>query len=332
MTALPSGTVTFLMSDVESSTALWLRHRVAMDGAMVELDRAVRDVVVRHGGVSIQSRGEGDSHFAAFGQPSAAVLAAVDLQRVRAAVAWPKVRVAVHTAEAVPVDGDYLGASVNATARLRATAHGGQVVCSRTVADLASDALTLAGIDLRSLGNHRLRDLPAPVELFQACAAGIPRDFPPLVSLDLQATALMAIAVVDQVGSMQRVRSEGHPAIWQRDLFRRFRTAAYDHDGRFVKLVGDGCMAAFEDPRSALAFASELCGDAHLSVCAAVTAGLIEVVEGELSGEAVFDAFSGTHGLAPGTLWASPVVYSLIGTGSISDHEELRGATLKASV
>lgn len=328
MSALPSGTVTFLMSDVESSTALWLRHGAAMDDAIAELDGAVHDVVVRHGGVCIQSRGEGDSHFAAFDQASAAVFAAVEFQRARAEVAWPKVRVALHTAETVPVDGDYLGASVNAGARIRATAHGGQVVCSRVVADLASDAVAAAGIELRSLGSHRLRDLPSPVELFQACAAGIPRDFPPLVSLESQATSLMAIAVIDQVGSSRRVEREGSPAMWQRDLFRRLRTAAHDHDGRFVKLVGDGCLAAFEDPRSALAFASELCAEERLSVCAAVTAGLIEVVEGELSGEAVFEAFNRSRGLAPGSVWASPVVHSLIGTGSMPAHDEPEGRTL----
>lgn len=313
MRGLPSGTVTFLMSDVESSTALWLHHGAAMDIAMAELDSAVCGVVADNGGIVLRSRGEGDSHFAAFDRPSAAVLAGVELQRLRAEIDWPQVRIAIHTAEGGPVAGDYLGANVNATARLRAAAHAGQIVCSRVVADLAADRLSVAAVELRSLGCHRLRDLPAPVEVFQACAEGIATEFPPLVSLDTRATAVMAIAVVDQVNSRERVRRDGHPAEWQRDLFRRLRTTAHRHDGRFVKLMGDGGMAAFEDPRAALAFARELCGDDGHALCGVVTAGLVEVVEGELSGKAVFEAFARTSGLAPGSVWVSPIVEALSG-------------------
>lgn len=322
MSSLPSGTVTFLMSDVESSTALWFQHRGSMDRAMADLDVTICNAVRRHGGFIIQSRGEGDSHFGAFDRASGAVFAAIDVQRALAGSAWPRVRIAIHTAEAVPVADDYLGGNVNAAARLRATAHGGQIVCSRSVVELVSDRLQDAGVELRSLGSHRLRDVPAPVELFQVCAPGIPSEFPPLATLDSRATALMAIVVADQVGSADRVRHEGRPAVWQRPLFQRLRAAAHHHDGRFVKLVGDGCMAAFEDPRAALAFARELCEDASLSLAVAVTAGLVEVVEGELSGEVVFEAFVATRGLEPGTVWESPIVAALIGF----DHRSVAAA------
>lgn len=314
MNGLPTGTVTFLMSDVESSTALWLEHRTGMDRAMAELDATVSEVVGRRNGTVISSRGEGDSHFAVFDRASSAVQAAIELQRVRAEKAWPRVRVAVHTGESDPIGGDYLGACVNATARIRTTVHGGQVVCSPVAAELARDTVGEEGIELRSLGAHRLRDLPSPIELFQACAPDLQTEFPPLATVDSQATALMAIAVVDQVGSRERVRRDGHPAVWQRLLFRRLRTAAYAHDGRFFKLTGDGCMTAFEDPRAALAFANELCSDPRLSVCAAVTVGLVEIVEGELSGTAVFEAFARTRDLQAGAIWASPVTAALMGS------------------
>lgn len=313
MTALPGGTVTFLMTDVESSTALWYEHRRSMDQAMAELDAVICEAVGRHGGTIIRSRGEGDSHFGAFDRASSAVLAAVDVQRALAAIPWPRVRIAIHTAEAAPVGSDYLGSSVNAAARVRATAHGGQIVCSRSVVELAGDVVGDAGVELRSLGGHRLRDLPGPVELFQVWADGIPRDFPPLVSLDSRATALMAIVVADQLGSTELVRREGRPAEWQRPLFQRLRAVAHAHDGRFVRLTGDGCMAAFEDPRAARSFAQEICSGSSDPMVAAVTAGLVEVVEGELSGAAVFEAFAATRGLSPGTIWESPVVLSLIG-------------------
>lgn len=312
MTALPSGTVTFLMSDVESSTTLWLRHREAMDRAVIDLDASVCEVVARRGGTVIHARGEGDSHFAVFDRPSSAVLAAVDLQRARSNAAWPKVRIAVHTAEASPIGDDYLGACVNAAARIRATAHGGQVVSSRVTAELAADTVGDEGVELRSLGTHRLRDVPLPIELFQACGPGLQTEFPPLATLDTRATALMAIVVIDQVGSRERVRREGPPAAWQGALFRRLRAACRSHDGRFVKLTGDGCVAAFEDPRAALALARELCADGQLSLRAAVTAGVIEVVEGELSGEAVFEAFISIDGVPPGDVWTSPVVSALV--------------------
>jgi class 3 adenylate cyclase len=312
-TLLPSGIVAFMMTDVESSTELWHREGSAMDDALASLDEQLQMTVRDLSGVVIKSRGEGDSHFAAFSRASDAVEAAVALQRSRDGVTWPKVRIAVHAGEAEPNDGDYLGALVNHTARLRGSAHGGQVVCSRVVADVAR----VDGVQMRSLGTHRLRDVPTPVEIFQAVAPGLRTDFPPLATVDATASVVMAIAVVDRIGSTKEMGGEGfHLSDWQTHLYRTFRAEADAHDGRFTRLLGDGCLVAFEDPRTAIAFAESLCGEPSLHVRAAVTAGVVEVIEGELTGRPLFEAFTNVKRASQGEVWLSPLVRDLVGEPS----------------
>ena len=233
---------------------------------------------------------------------------------MRAETAWPRVRAALHAGEADPHDGDYRGPMVNRTARLRSAAHGGQVVCSRAVADLAEG---LADVDFRSLGTHRIRDVVAPMELFQVCSPGMPLEFPPPATIDATVSTVMTVVMVDRVGSTRDIRSSnGALAAWQGPLLRALRNEAYAHNGRFLKLLGDGCLVAFEDPRAALSFAEVLCGDERLRVRAAVAAGVVEVIEGELSGPPVWDAAAGVKGGGPGHISVAPVVHALIGAAS----------------
>src|ERR687888_2243840 len=130
MTALPTGTVTFLFTDVEGSTKLWERHPEPMRTALARHDQLIESLVDQHQGVVVRPRGEGDSRFAVFPRASDAVAAAAAIQRALHEEPWPaeaplRVRMAVHTGEADLRDGDYYGSAVNRCARLRAVACGG---------------------------------------------------------------------------------------------------------------------------------------------------------------------------------------------------------------
>src|SRR3712207_4041435 len=146
MAELPSGTVTFLLTDVEGSTALWEEAPEAMRAALARHDVLFEDAISAHGGIHIRPRGEGDSRFAVFASAPDAVAAALAIQRAFEAEDWPtprpiQVRLGVHTGEAELRDGDYYGAAVNRCARLRGIGHGGQILLSEMTAALVRDAL-----------------------------------------------------------------------------------------------------------------------------------------------------------------------------------------------
>src|SRR5215207_927695 len=141
MTELPSGTVTFLLTDVEGSTALWEQAPAEMRAALARHDALFDQAVEAHGGVHIRPRGEGDSRFAVFASATDSIAAAVSIQRACAAEPWPtprpiEVRIGLHTSEADPREGDYYGAAVNRCARLRSAGHGGQTLLSEATAAL----------------------------------------------------------------------------------------------------------------------------------------------------------------------------------------------------
>jgi class 3 adenylate cyclase len=166
MPDLPSGTVTFLFTDVEGSTALWERDRLAMakavDGHLAVLDAAIAS----HHGIHFKTIG--DAVQAAFPTAPASGAVALDGQRGLLGETWPRsvgsvrVRMALHTAAATLQDGDYLAPGLNRLARLLAAAHGGQALVSLAAQDLARDGLP-AGASLRNLGEHPLRDLYRPL-------------------------------------------------------------------------------------------------------------------------------------------------------------------------
>ena len=185
MTELPSGTVTFLFTDLEGSTRLWEEHPDAMQDALARHDELLRDAVAAHGGVIV--KGTGDGFHAAFATAHDAVDAAVDAQRSLTAEAWSdtgplRVRMGVHTGEAQHRDGDYYGTALNRAARLMSVAHGGQVLISDTTERLLRDGSQ--GFELPDLGEHRLRDLAEALRIHQVCAPGLAREFPPLRSMD----------------------------------------------------------------------------------------------------------------------------------------------------
>ncbi|HEX6403952.1 MAG TPA: adenylate/guanylate cyclase domain-containing protein, partial [Pseudonocardiaceae bacterium] len=194
---LPVGTVTFLLTDVEGSTFLWESAPDAMGAAIRRHYQLLDAAISLHGGVRPVEQGEGDSVVAAFACASHALAAALDIQRAFYAERWPegaalKLRVALHTAQAQLRDEvNYFGPAVNRCARLRAVAHGGQVVLSKTTRDLACDRLP-DGAELADLGVHRLRDLGQPEHVFGLVHPDLPTEFPPLRSLGTLSTNLPA--------------------------------------------------------------------------------------------------------------------------------------------
>jgi predicted ATPase/class 3 adenylate cyclase len=179
-------TVTFLFTDIEGSTRLELDLGTARYAAVRERHRELlRAAFAAHGGEERST--EGDSFFVLFDSARSAIRAAIDGQRALAAEPWPdgvtvKVRMGVHSGEALLEFGDVAGYDVNRAARIAGTAWGGQIVVSdavRALADGAGEAFRLRG-----LGEHRLKDLLAPERLSQVVAPGLPEEFPPLRSLD----------------------------------------------------------------------------------------------------------------------------------------------------
>jgi predicted ATPase/class 3 adenylate cyclase len=180
---LPSGTVTFLFTDLEGSTRLWEEHPDLMHDALARHDELVRAAIEGQGGSVVKTTGDG--FHAAFPTAEAGVVAAIVAQLALDAEAWslptpPRVRMGVHTCEAELRDGDYYASGVNRAARLMSVAHGGQVVVSLATSELVRDT----DVELVDLGEHRLRDLAAAERVFQVQAAGLETEFPPLRSLD----------------------------------------------------------------------------------------------------------------------------------------------------
>src|SRR5438270_607741 len=179
---LPTGTLTFLFTDLEGSTHLLQRlgdRYPALLAAHYELMRAAFG---RHGGQEVGTRG--DALFVVFEQASGAVAGATTAQLALAAYDWPgdcdvRVRMGLHTGEAEVADGDYVGVAVHAAARICSAAHGGQVLVSdvtRAIAEPGVDEET----SFVELGRHRLKGLSEPIDLFQVVHSGLARDFPRL--------------------------------------------------------------------------------------------------------------------------------------------------------
>ena len=194
MSNLPSGTVTFLFTDIEGSAARWERDQLAMAAAVDRHIALLRSAIAAHGGVLYKVIG--DAVQAAFATAPQAVAAALDAQRALLAEDWGevaplRVRTALHAGDATPQDGDYLAAPLNRLSRLLSAGHGGQILLTQTVQQLVRGALP-RNVQLRDLGDHRLRDLIEPERVFQIVAPGMPESFPPLRSLVSPPTNLTA--------------------------------------------------------------------------------------------------------------------------------------------
>ncbi len=185
---LPTGTVTFLFSDIENSTKLWEQYPGDMKSALARHDELVRRAIEGNGGAIIKTTGDG--FHAAFPTSLGGVTAALAAQQALHAARWHeiqpnqiRIRIGVHTGEAEERAGDYYGPTLNRAARLMSVGHGGQILLSFTTADLVRDELP-QGTTLRDLGEHRLKDLVRSEHVFQLSHSALPLDFPPLKSID----------------------------------------------------------------------------------------------------------------------------------------------------
>src|SRR3954462_4881570 len=227
MSELPTGTVTFLFTDIEGSTQLLARIPGHYGDVLAEHQRVLRLAFDEHGGREVDR--EGDSFFVAFARAPDALAAAVHGQRALASTRWPervelRVRMGIHTGEATVRGGDYVGLDVHRAARISSAGHGGQVLVSSATHELVADALP-PDVAFRDLGEHRLKDLERPVHLFQVVAGGLQSEFPPPASL----SPIRARIPVPATATIGR----------EADLARLGELLA-EPDTRFVTLVGPG--------------------------------------------------------------------------------------------
>lgn len=217
--------VTFLFTDIERSSILWEQHPQAMGRSLAQHDHLMRAAVEQEGGLVFKTMG--DAFCVAFERPADAVRAAIRAQRQLAAAAWEetgplRVRMAVHTGDVERRDGDFFGPTLNRVARILSAGHGGQVLVSGATFD-AVRAVLPEDVQLRDLGERRLKDLSRPERLFQCIVPDLPSEFPALRSLEVLPNNLPA-QVTRFVGRARELA----------DLKQRLRST------RLITLVGPG--------------------------------------------------------------------------------------------
>jgi len=178
---LPSGVVTFLLTDIEGSTVLLRRLGDRYATLLADVRAILRTAVDRAGGREVDARA--DEFFAAFERASAALDAALAIQRAVRDRAWPggvevRIRIGLHTGEPALTDTGYVGLAVHTAARVSSAAHGGQILLSAAARDALGGSVP-DGIGFRSLGSHLLQGLPDPLALFEVTGVGLAADFPP---------------------------------------------------------------------------------------------------------------------------------------------------------
>jgi DNA-binding NarL/FixJ family response regulator/class 3 adenylate cyclase len=187
---LPTGTVTFLFTDVEGSTALLRRLKEGYGAVLAQQERLLREAAEAANGQEFGT--QGDASFFVFRNPRDALVAAVAAQRAVAEAEWPdgvelRVRMGIHTGEAAIAAGKYLGLAVNRAARICAIGHGGQILVSPTTHALLEEAEhEFPGLSFRDLGPQQLKDFDRPVSIYQVESDELAREFPPLSSAAAQ--------------------------------------------------------------------------------------------------------------------------------------------------
>jgi predicted ATPase/class 3 adenylate cyclase len=192
MAELPTGTVTFLFTDIEGSTRLLQKVGETYSDLLASHNRILRAAIAAGGGVELKT--EGDAFFAVFPTPLGALRAAIHAQRDLLSYEWPepdlvRVRMGIHTGEGVLGGDNYVGLDVNRAARIAAAGHGGQVLVSEPTRALVEHAVP-TDAELRDLGRHRLKDIEQPEHIYQLVIEGLPDAFPPIRSLDARLTNL----------------------------------------------------------------------------------------------------------------------------------------------
>lgn len=186
MLTAPTGTVTLLFTDIQGSTQLLRRFGDRYPGILSEHHAIMRATLAKYAGHEVST--DGDAFFVTFSRATDGIAAAACAQREFAQHSWPEnasvsVRMSLHTGEPGFAGKDYTGLDVHRAARIRDTAHGGQVLISATTKILAGNRVP-GEITFRDLGAHRLKDLEHPEHIFQLVISGLRSDFPPIRSLN----------------------------------------------------------------------------------------------------------------------------------------------------
>ncbi len=252
--ALPTGVVTFLLTDIEGSTELWETHRGAMSEVLERHDQIIASVIAGRGGHLIKSKGEGDATLSVFRRATDAAAAALDLGRGFDEEPWRdaidlRVRIAIHTGEAHERAGDYFGTAINRAARIRALARGGQLLLSQVAAELVRDGLP-PGVLIADLGEQSLRGLARAEHVFELVPAGsqavaippnhVPPSRPPLpepliaapdsrfVGREVELERLGTLLKQASVDGLRVVFTAGEPGIGKTRLSSEFARIAYE--------------------------------------------------------------------------------------------------------
>jgi class 3 adenylate cyclase/tetratricopeptide (TPR) repeat protein len=336
VSALPSGTVTFLFTDIEGSTRL-LQQLGAERYATLQAEhhRLLRAAFQEYGGREVDT--QGDSFFVAFPTATGAVAAAAQAQRAFAAHPWPDgtpvhVRMGLHAGAPLVTGGGYVGLDVVRAARIAAAGHGGQILLSEAARGLVEHELP-DGATLRDMGTHRLKDLQHAERLSQLVLPGLAADFPPLKSLDVGPHKLPAqqaapptvqtFLVADMRDYMRYTQEHGDEAAAR--LAAKFAALVRERveaaGGRVLDLAGDAALVVFDSPRRALrtavalqaAFAAAWQTDltTPLLVGIGLDAGEAIAVEGGFRGGAPNLAAQLCNAAAPGEVFASETVIGL---------------------
>ncbi len=206
----PTGTVTFLFTDIQGSTKLWEAHPDAMPAALARHDAIMRNAIAAHRGYIFKT--VGDAFYVAFSTAAAGIAAAIRAQHDLSIEPWDprikqiKVRMALHSGAPEFRDGDYFGTPLNRVARLLAVGHGGQILVSLATAELVRDVLP-PEITLRDLGVHRLKDVRFPERIHQVCVPFLEQDFPPLLTVASAAADLNARELITGVVIANQARA-----------------------------------------------------------------------------------------------------------------------------
>ena len=241
----PTGLITFLFTDIEGSTRLWERYPQAMGAAIARHDAMVRRAIEDHGGYVFKTIG--DAFCAAFNAAPDALAAAVSLQRVLMSHDWAeigslRVRVALNTGTSEERGGDFFGPAVNRVARLISAGYGGQILLSLATWQSLKGNIP-SEIQLRDMGERRLRDLLHKARIYQVVAPGLPADFPPLKTLDSRSNNLPA-----QPTSL----------IGREKELAEIRAMLCERESRLVTLIGPGGIGK---TRMALQLAADMLDD-----------------------------------------------------------------------
>ncbi len=245
-TELPSGTVTFLFTDIEGSTKLL---KQLGDGYAVVLSQQrelLRECFKKWSGQEVDT--QGDAFFYSFTRATDAVKAAVDAQRSLASHLWPesvevRVRMGLHTGEPLSWDEGYVGMDVHRAARIAHAGHGGQVLLSATTAPLVRGELP-EGIALLDLGRHRLKDIKYPERIAQLVIDGLPSEFPPLTSLEaLPAEDPLSLKSARLPSFLEKAEAESQPPVFvarerELEILEKFLQNALQGNGGIAFVTG----------------------------------------------------------------------------------------------